>query len=282
MRFKKVVIVGVGLIGGSIGKALIKARAAGEIAGVFRRSSTLKKALKGKAVTRGYLNDYHSALKGADLVVVATPVDGMDRVFRAIAEHAPSPLVVTDAGSVKGSVVRWAGKYKKSFSFVGSHPIAGSEKTGVESSAAGLFKGSVCVVTKVKGMDSRHLRVVTEMWKAVGATVVTMSPREHDEIFAAVSHLPHAVSFSLVGATSEKHIKFAASGFRDTTRVASSDPELWAGILINNKTEVLKGLEKYKKVLGSIENDLKRSDIKKLKARLKRFKEVRDDVFEKN
>ncbi|MCX5678496.1 MAG: prephenate dehydrogenase/arogenate dehydrogenase family protein [Candidatus Omnitrophica bacterium] len=237
VRFNKIAIIGVGLIGGSIGLAIKKNRLAREVIGVFRRGSTLKKALKCKAVDKGVM-DIASGVKDADLIVLAAPVHLIPGLAAKVLKSAKRGAIITDAGSTKGWIVNQIegllGKSSNAY-FVGSHPMAGSEHTGVEFATGDLFRCSPCIVTKTPCTDAGALRKVSSFWRAIGGRIKVMSPYEHDRTVSLISHLPHVVAFALAGAVPVKDMACAAEGFRDTTRVASSDPELWADIFLTNK-----------------------------------------------
>ncbi|MFH1189104.1 MAG: prephenate dehydrogenase/arogenate dehydrogenase family protein [Candidatus Omnitrophota bacterium] len=237
VKFRKVAIIGVGLIGGSIGLAIKKSGCAREVIGVFHREITLRKALKFKAVDRGTM-DISGGVRDADLIVVAAPVRSIPCLAAEAIRNAKPGAVVTDAGSTKEWIVDRVEHMPckpTSVHFVGSHPMAGSEHAGVSYARSDLFEGSPCIVTKTRATNAAALSKVSRFWKSLGGCVTVMSPREHDRTVSLVSHLPHVVAFSLAGAVPEREMACAAEGFRDTTRVASSDPELWADIFLTNR-----------------------------------------------
>lgn len=242
MKFNRITIIGVGLIGGSIGLAIKKRHLAKEVIGVFRRNSTMKKALAKKAVDCATM-DIAEGVMGADLIIVASPVYNIPELVCEAMGYAKEGAIITDVGSTKtwvmNEVAEFAGK-RPGVSFVGSHPMAGSEHAGVEFSRADLLEGSPCIVTKPLRKKDKAFNTVAGFWKSLGAKVSIMTPEEHDRAIALVSHLPHIVAFSLAGAVPENVLKYAAEGFKDTTRVASSDPKLWADIFLSNRTEVLR------------------------------------------
>lgn len=241
-KFKKIAIVGVGLIGGSIGLAIKKSGCAREVIGVFHRKTTLKKALRCKAVDRGVM-DVAAGVKDADLIILASPVHLIPSLAAKVMKSAKPGAIITDAGSTKEWIVNKIEKLplrSVNVYFVGSHPMAGSEHAGVRFAKADLFKGSPCIVTRTPGTDPRALGKVSSFWRSLGGRVEVMSPREHDRTVSLISHLPHVVAFSLAGAVPGKEMACAAEGFRDTTRVASSDPELWADIFLTNRKAISK------------------------------------------
>ena len=256
--FNKITIIGVGLIGGSVALAAKKKGVAGEIVGVFRHRSTLKKALKYKAVDRGTL-DVRAGVKDADLIVLAAPVQQIPKLAREVTRYAKPGAIITDVGSTKVWIVKVIEDMvmsRPSVYFVGAHPMAGSEQQGVEHARHDLLEGAPCIVTKTGRTNARALKSVILFWKSLGSKIKVMRPLEHDRAVSLISHLPHIVAFSLAGSVPEGMLKFAAEGFRDTTRVASSDPRLWADIFLTNKSEIVKAgklFEKYyNKVIGAV------------------------------
>jgi len=246
-QFKRVTIIGVGLIGGSIGLAVKKKRLAREVVGVFRRSSTMRKALTKRAVDRATMN-IREGVKGADIIIVASPVYSIPDLVGEAMRYASPGAVITDVGSTKSWVMKEIAGLKKpktSVSFIGSHPMAGSEHAGVEFARAGLLEGSPCIVVKPEGKDNKAFGKISGFWKSLGARVSAMTPEEHDRAIALVSHLPHIVAFSLAASVPVGILRYAAEGFKDTTRVASSDPKLWADIFLSNRIEVLRSARAF-------------------------------------
>lgn len=278
MKFNKIAIIGVGLIGGSIGLAIRKRRLAKEVVGVFRHNSTLKRALKHKAVDKGTMDVKHG-VKDAELVILAAPVRSIPTLFFEVIKYVKTGTVVTDVGSTKIWIVNKieaALGRSPSISFVGSHPMAGSEHTGVEFARSDLLEGSPCIVTRTGKTDKRALTKVVNFWQSLGAKVKIMSPASHDRSVSLISHLPHIIGFSLAGAVPEKEMRYAAEGFKDTTRVASSDPMLWADIFLTNRKDILKSgrmFERYYKRLIKILSENKYRELVKL---LKKAKSKRD------
>ncbi len=257
-KFKNITIIGVGLIGGSIGLAIKKRHPAKQVTGVFRRASTLRRALKCKAIDKGVMS-VKDGVKGADLIILAAPVGIIPKLAPEVIKYAKKGAVITDVGSTKkwivGQLEKLLRKDKPVF-FVGSHPMAGSEHTGVEFARADLLKGSPCIVTRTSRTDKKSLNAVINFWESLGAKVEVMNPAGHDRSVSLISHLPHLVAFGLAGAVPEKDLIYAAEGFKDTTRVASSDPVLWADIFLTNKKEVIiaaRVFEKYyKKIIKAL------------------------------
>lgn len=283
-QFKKVAIIGVGLIGGSIGLAIKKRKLACEVVGVFRRQSTLNKALKRKAIDRGVMNVAEGVM-GADLIIVASPVHSIPSLVKEAAKIAKPGAIITDAGSTKGWVVRSIESFmakNSGVSFVGSHPMAGSEHTSVDFARHDLMDRAACIVTKTPHTDKMALTKVIGFWKALGGQVSVMSPAAHDASVSMISHLPHIVAFGLAGAVDPDDLKYAAEGFKDTTRVASSDPELWADIFLTNMNQVKKSADAFTKFLKRLIDAVASGDRRRLVRLLKHAKYNRDSVYARN
>jgi prephenate dehydrogenase len=254
-EFDTVAIVGVGLIGGSIGRALRERKLAREVVGIGRREAGLKSAQELGAIDRGTMN-LHEGVAEAQLVVVATPVDSIvDFVSQAAAASANRSLV-TDAGSTKGEIVRSVEALlvdrRDGPRFVGSHPLAGDHRTGVEFARGDLFDGRKVVVTPTARTHRAAVVEISGFWQSLGAEVVTMSPEEHDRALAATSHLPHLIAAALALSTPKDLLPLAASGWRDTTRVAGGDPAMWRAIFATNRQEVLDALKQFERWTGEI------------------------------
>lgn len=250
-RIERLVVGGVGLIGGSFALALKAAGAVGEVVGVGRSQVSLDAALARGVIDRACI-DWADALPGADFVLLATPVGQMDRVMAAMAPHLRPGTVVTDAGSTKRDVIEAAYRHLDAqlMAVVPSHPIAGAETSGVGAAFPELFQARKVVVTPLPENDPAAVERVREAWGACGAYLHEMTPQEHDRVFAAVSHLPHLLAFGLVHdlaqrANAEQLFDYAASGFRDFTRIAGSHPEMWRDICIANRQAVLGELDAY-------------------------------------
>jgi len=275
-RFNKITIIGVGLIGGSIGLAVKKARLAREVVGVFRRLSTMKKALAMKAVDRGTL-DIAKGVSGADLVIIATRVGLINKIAREAARSMQKGAILTDVGSVKGSVVTAVERgIPKGIAFVGSHPMAGSEMSGVRFARGDLFRGSICIITKTPRSPETALRSLRAFWKALGASVVTMSPSLHDRNVAQISHLPHLIAQALCLAVDEKSIQFASGSFKDATRVAFFNEEIWLDIFKGNRSEVIRSTDRFLHILKQIRDDLSRNRQKDFTQKIEKAKRIRE------
>jgi prephenate dehydrogenase len=281
-RIEKLVIVGVGLVGGSFALALKGAGAAGRAIGVGRGAGNIRRALElGIIDAAGALD--RATFGDADLVLLAVPVGQMRAVMRAIAPLLGPGTVVTDAGSTKEDVVGLARRELKGAlsRFVPGHPIAGTEKSGAEAAFAGLYRGRRVVLTPLKENEPGALALVRAAWERCGASVSELEPREHDAVLAAVSHLPHLLAYALVDQVARhKNAKqlfsYAAGGFRDFTRIASSHPEMWRDICLANKKALLAELKRYGGELGRVRKMLERGDAKALEALFSGARGARD------
>jgi len=247
MRFPKVAVVGVGLIGGSFALALKAAGACSHVLGIGRGAANLELAR-----ARGIVDAIGTDAADADLILVATPVAQYARVLAAIAPRLKPSAIVTDAGSTKRDVVAAARAAlgAKIAQFVPAHPIAGAEKSGAAAADAALFRGKRVVLAPLAENSAADVQAVEEAWRACGARVGRMSPEEHDAVFAAVSHLPHLLAYALVHevaarGNSAQLFGYAAGGFRDFTRIASSHPEMWRDICTANRDRLLVELDRY-------------------------------------
>jgi prephenate dehydrogenase len=264
--FKKIVIFGVGLIGGSVALALKKLPNPPHITGVGRSNQSLQEALS-LGLIDSVETDIAIALENADLILIATPVAQTPAILKSILPHLAAQTVITDAGSTKSDVMAYAeaelGEQFKQF--VGGHPIAGAEKSGPAAAMADLYIGKNVILTPVLVTDPEAVLKVTELWKVCGALVSNMRPEEHDSVFAAVSHLPHLLAFALVEDLAKRDnaellFKFAASGFRDFTRIAGSHPEMWRDIALANKQALLQELNTYQQAIGEMTALLENND----------------------
>ena len=292
---KKLVIFGVGLIGGSVALALKSNKAAlalkkangdTRIVGVGRSVESLDKALK-LGVIDALETNIHAACSDADLILIAAPVAQTTAILESIKPHLGKETVITDAGSTKGDVLATARAILgEQFSqFVGAHPIAGAEKSGVSAAKADLFIGKNVVLTPAPETNSHALLRATELWQTCGAKVSEMSAETHDGIFAAVSHLPHLLAFALVDDIAKRRnaaqlFSFAASGFRDFTRIAGSSPEMWRDISLANKTALLGEINAFETELSQLKQLLANEDGAGLRALFEHASKARNDWAE--
>lgn len=276
--FKRVTIIGLGLIGGSLALAIKEKKLAKEIIGVSRRKSTINQAIKNKIVDFATL-DLEDGVRDSDLVIIATPVFKIARIAKQIAPFLRKGAILTDAGSTKKYIVKNIERVRlKGMYFVGSHPIAGSDRSGIKSADKDLFKGSYCILTETRNTNPKALKKVKKFWGELGIKVKVMSVEAHDRLLSKISHLPHAVAVSLVNSIGRKGIDLAAGGFRDTTRIASGEPELWKDIFLTNRENLVKDIEILKKELFKIEAALKSNNSQDLLRLLNRAKSIRDSL----
>jgi prephenate dehydrogenase len=263
--FGTIAIVGVGLIGGSIALAAKTRGVAQSIIGVGRDAGRIEQARRRGIVDEG-LVDLAAAVRRAELVVFCTPVDRIVSGVRQAARACREGTLVTDAGSVKGCIAReLATGIPRSVEYVGSHPLAGSEQQGFEHAHAELFENRVCVVTPAALSPRPAVDRIGQFWKALGCTVIEMSPEAHDVALAETSHVPHLAAAALAATLSPENRALTASGFRDTTRIASGDPDLWTAIFLANRQHVLLRLTKYEQLLAEFHRALEQNDADKLK-----------------
>lgn len=288
MLIQRLSIIGVGLIGGSLARALRRAGVCGEIVGCGRNRSNLQ-----KAVDLGVIDRYEtvpaSAVNGADMVIVAVPLGSMAAMFAAIRDALSPNAVVSDVGSAKASVVEDARQYlgEHFHRFVPAHPIAGTEKSGVAASFAELFEKRRVIITPLSETDSAAYTKVSAMWKNTGADVVDMSVEHHDKVLAATSHLPHLLAYSLVDTlakmeTNTEIFNFAAGGFRDFTRIASSSPRMWRDICIANQKAILEMLAHFNDNLANLTDAIRSGDAEGIEQIFGRAKAARDNFCEGN
>ncbi len=279
---QRLCVIGVGLIGGSLARALKKAGAVAEVVGAGRATSHLQKAKELGVIDR-FETDISLAVKGCDMVVLAVPLGAMQTVFEKIAPELNDDMVITDVGSAKGSVVRAA---QAAFdmlpdTLVPGHPIAGTEKSGVEASFAELYNNRRIILTPLDTSSDSAVNKVRSMWQACGAEVVETSIEHHDEVLAATSHLPHMLAYSLVDTLAKMDEKneifdFAAGGFRDFTRIASSDPGMWHDICLANREALVKMINKFSHDLQQLSKAIESNDSDYIKETFTRAKQARD------
>ncbi|MDX2251585.1 MAG: prephenate dehydrogenase/arogenate dehydrogenase family protein [Nitrospira sp.] len=287
VHFKQVAIIGVGLIGGSLGMILRRKGLADHVVGVGRSLDNLKTAVTVGAIDR-YVADPTDGVQGSDLVILATPVDTYERHLKNWAHRLRPGTIVSDVGSVKGTLVeRSEAAMPAGVHFVGAHPIAGKEKTGVAAGSDQLFKGARCILTPTKRTDPRALEQIKEMWEATGSILLTMDPHLHDQILGAVSHLPHVAAFALMNALAELRdhqipaldlAGHSGGGLRDTTRIAASSPEMWRDIFLWNRDNVVSFIERYERALEELKQLIKAGDAAGMERVLERAKAEREKL----
>lgn len=283
VRWNKIAIIGIGLLGGSLGLAIKKRRLARRVVGFARREATITEALKLRALDTCVL-DSAEAVKDADLIVLCTPIAQMRSLVKLLLPGIKRGAIVTDVGSVKASVVRdleslvaKAGAY-----FVGSHPMAGAEKNGVAWSQADLYEGSACVVTPTRRTNRPALRKVEALWRSVGGRVLQLSPERHDALVSQSSHLPHVVAATLAMVVlnpkwPKEQAGLCATGFRDTTRIASGSPEMWRDIAVANRKQLRVALDGFVRALQQTQAILRRGRPEEIARIFETAKQRRDD-----
>jgi|Deesub1362A_J573_1020465.scaffolds.fasta_scaffold00369_14 prephenate dehydrogenase len=277
MEFNKIAIIGVGLIGGSIAMALKERGIRGRITGIGRNRERLKNA-RDKGIVDEYSTVPSEGVAGADLIILSTPVGRFEGIMEAIKGSIGRGAIVTDVGSVKAGVVeRLSSMVPDGVSFVGAHPIAGGESSGFESARPDLFKGALCIITPVTSTEAHAIRVVSELWRAVGADVRYMSPDEHDIVYASVSHLPHVIAYALINAILDRDdiLSYGGNGLRDMTRIALSSAELWRDICMYNRENILDAIKGFTSRLSRITEMIEASEWAGLEREFERAREGR-------
>ena len=278
---QKICIIGVGLIGGSFAKGLKNAKQVKTICGFGRSKAHLTQAKK-LGVIDEYSMDIAAAVKNADLVLISTPVDSFGQILEAIKPHIKDSTIISDVGSTKGSVIQIAQSVFGEMppNFVPAHPIAGREKSGVESSDAALFVNKRVILTPLKQTDSKAIELVSELWHCVGASVEIMSHKDHDDLLAMTSHLPHMLAFGLMDYLINNNpnaCDYAAGGFKDFSRIASSDAIMWRDICLNNSDDIIKHINGYKETLDRLSKLIKNHDAQALQKLFEESKQARDN-----
>jgi prephenate dehydrogenase len=284
----RLAVIGVGLIGGSFALALKAARRVSHVVGAGRSEANLRLARERGAID-SIAPDARTAARDADVVLVAAPVAQFAPVFADICPHLSAQAIVTDAGSTKRDVIAAAREAlgAKVGQFVPGHPIAGAEKSGAAAASAELFRNRRVVLTPLKENAPEALDRVEKLWQACGANVSRMDAEEHDAVLAAVSHLPHLLAYALVHEVAqrpnaEQLFSFAAGGFRDFTRIASSHPEMWRDICVANRDRLLAELRLYRAKLSSLEKLLQAADAKALERLFAEAREARDQWLKRS
>jgi prephenate dehydrogenase len=277
-RIKNVTVVGVGLLGGSAALAIKAHYSRVKIAGVGRRESSLARALDAGAIDTAHLDASEPAAR-ADLVILSTPVGAFAGHMRAMAHVLRPHAVVTDVGSTKAGVVRTGERILgPGGPFVGSHPMAGSERTGPEFARADLFAGATCIVTPTPRTPERRVRAVERFWRDLGAVTLRMTPAAHDKAVARVSHAPHVLAALIVAMQRRGDLPLAGTGFLDATRIASGSPEMWREIVMTNRTAILAAIDELDEGLMHFRDLLDLGDAAGIEKFLARAKARRDEL----
>ncbi len=282
MLFEKTAILGVGLLGASLALALKKKGISRTVSGSGRTEDNLRTALE-KGIIDSYSLDPREAVKGADLVVLATPVGAFLETARTIKDSLDRDSIQTDVGSVKGALVYELESILPRF--VGAHPISGGERSGAHNATDGLFDGVRCIITGTSRTEPRALGTIEQLWRALGSNVELMDPDMHDRIYALVSHLPHVLAYCLVNtldATDSECIRFAGQGFKDTTRIALSSPELWRDVCGLNRKNLLNSIKAFKQELEKVETLIHDNDLGGVEAEFARARSLRKRIDQKD
>jgi cyclohexadieny/prephenate dehydrogenase len=285
--FDTIAIVGLGLIGSSIARA---ARARGAVRSIVAtaRSQETRKRVVELGIADKVVETNEEAVEGADLVIVCVPVGVCGAVAKEIGPHLKAGATISDVGSVKGSIVRDMGPHlPKNVHFVPAHPVAGTEHSGPDAGFAELFMNRWCILTPPEGTDPRAVDRLAAFWRLLGANVETMTPDHHDLVLAVTSHLPHLIAYTIVGTADELQtvtrsevLKFSAGGFRDFTRIASSDPVMWRDVFLNNKEAVLEMLGRFNEDVSALTKAIRRGDGAALYEHFARTRAIRRGIIE--
>jgi len=279
--FKKITILGVGLLGASFALALKKHGLCDKVIGFGRKEENLRRA-KNLGIIDAFERDPSRACTGSDFVLFATPVGSFIDIVTRIKNSLRDGVIVTDVGSVKGHLVRtMESLMPEGAFFVGGHPIAGSARSGIDTADADLFNGAKCIITPTELTDKNALATVTAVWENLGARITQIDPDEHDKIYASVSHLPHLIAYVIVNTVADidsSFLNFSGQGFVDTTRIASSSPELWRDICLLNKDNLLESLDIFKKNLDRVSQYLRVYDSESLEKDFQKARALREGI----
>ena len=287
LLFDRVALIGAGLIGSSLGRAIRQEQLAKSVTAYSRRSDT-RKRLSHLGIVDSVAESIEEAVDGADLIIISVPVGASEDVAVRIGPHIKPDAVVTDTGSVKESVIRAITPHiPNSANFVPGHPIAGTENSGPEAGFASLFEGRWCVITPTDDTSESAIDQVTNLWRRVGSKVDIMTPAHHDKVLAITSHIPHLIAFNIVGTVADLEgdtkmevVKYAAGGFRDFTRIAASDPEMWRDVFMENREAVLEMLGRFSEDLSVLQRAIRRGDANGLETKFTRTRDLRRRVID--
>jgi len=285
--FENITLIGIGLIGSSLARVIAAKGLARHVTIATRSAETLEVA-RGLGLGEAYFLSNADAVARADLVIVSVPVGASEQVAREIGPHLKAGAIVTDVGSTKASVVRQMQPHlPDTVHFIAGHPIAGTEQSGPEAGFAELFEGRWCILTPTEGADAQAIARLTGFWEACGSKVEQMDPEHHDLVLAIVSHLPHIIAYNIVGTaddleavTKSEVIKYSASGFRDFTRLAASDPVMWRDVCLHNKDAILEMLARFSEDLSSLQRAVRWGDGDKLFELFTRTRGIRRSIVE--
>jgi prephenate dehydrogenase len=279
---RELAIVGVGLLGGSVAKAARLGGLARRIVGVGRDPERLRPAVEDGTLDTA-VTDLDAGVREADVILLAAPVLAIEGLLERVWGAAANGALITDVGSTKRNIVRMAERLAvtRPLAFVGSHPLAGSEQAGYRVARADLFRGATVVVTPTEKTELAALKTTTGLWEALGARVTSLDPETHDRTVAAISHLPHLIACALVdgaGRVEPGALELAARGFRDTTRIAGGDPDMWTEIFLANRDALTAGIEAFRQALGDLQRVIETGRADVLRAELARIKAIREQL----
>ena len=285
--FEKVCIVGLGLIGGSVGLAIKRSNISNQITGYARSNSTLERAIELGLVDK-VEDNLKDAVNDCDLVILATPLSAFKKLVEEMSPFLKKDCIITDTGSAKLSVIEdLSGILPSNVEFIPGHPIAGTEESGPDAGFAELFDNRWCILTPTDDNSSHAVDLVREFWESIGSKVEIMDPLHHDKVLAITSHIPHLIAFNIVGTannlanvTEKEVVKYSAGGFRDFTRIAASDPKMWSDIFTYNSEAVLEMLELFSNDLAKLKSAVIKKDSDLLFSNFEKTREVRKNIID--
>ena len=285
-KFEKITIIGPGLIGSSLGLALKKNNMVKRIVGIDNSSSNLDNALKNGSIDLAS-NQIGETISNSSIIFICTPVSQINKIIRKVIPFTNKETIISDVGSVKNIFLKTTLNFiKKNCQFVPGHPIAGTEFSGAKNADSELFKNKWCILTPKNKKDS-NVKIIGNLWERLGMKISIMTAEEHDKIMSVTSHLPHLIAFTIVGTAFNMSIKkkkdllnFSAGGFRDFTRIGSSDPKMWSDIFLKNKKYLLKTLESFNDDLNKLRNLIVKTDEQEIIKLLKKTKKIRREILQ--
>ena len=285
--FKKVCIIGCGLIGSSIARGIKKNKLATKVVSSNRSNSTNKKVIRLKIVDEAS-SDTKKIVKGSDLIIIASPLSSYKNIILKIKSYLKNGAILTDVGSVKKNVISLIEKnIPKNISWISSHPIAGTEDSGPESGFSQLFKNKWCILTPSKQSNNKDIKLLEKFWKKLGSRVDVMDAKQHDYILSITSHMPHLIAYNIVNTAlkikkkkDRNIVKYSAGGLRDFTRIAASNPVMWRDIFIQNRKNTSKIIDKFIKNLKDLKKAIKNKNEKKLEKIFTKTKKIRKEIIE--
>ena len=276
----QITVIGLGLLGGSIASGVLRCFSGVKVVGYSHRASTRARARE-LAVAGEVVDSLEQSVCGADLVILATPISMFEDIFGRIGKFLQDGCIVTDVGSTKVLPHRWAqNMLPRRVHYVGSHPIAGSEKRGVDFARDDLYDRAMCILTATQKTNRQAVRMLEEFWSKLGCLVKLMKPAEHDRIFANVSHVPHVTAAALTNATNGREMKFAGKGFLDTSRIASGPANIWADVLLTNTGNISKGIDKVIAELHKLKKAVDSKDREQIEKLLTAAKKKREKLID--